>query len=146
MAVKAAPVCKKIWLWLWSVSQTLMLNRSWFSSTVQPESKPEVSVQKDVKSHTSPPVSVCPVSTAKPPRTNTTNATSSPTNTSAAPAASVQVRRKAGMEWGTWGVSLRCAEVAPGSFQCSLPQLCFQHSFFVFLGPCGKAWCGYSGL
>lgn len=62
------------------------------SSAVQPESKPEeVSVQKDVKGHTSPPVSVCPVSAAKPPRTNST---SSPTNTSAAPAVAVQEPRK----------------------------------------------------
>lgn len=62
------------------------------SSAVQPESKPEeVSVQKDVKGHMSPPVSVCPVSAAKPPRTNST---SSPTNTSAAPAVAVQEPRK----------------------------------------------------
>uniref|UniRef100_A0A8C2UED1 La ribonucleoprotein 4 n=1 Tax=Coturnix japonica TaxID=93934 RepID=A0A8C2UED1_COTJA len=70
----------------------LMLRCSSFSSAVQTESKPEeVSVQKDVKSHTSPPASVCPVSAAKPPRTNTT---SSPTNTNAAPAVAVQEPRK----------------------------------------------------
>ncbi|XP_042694202.1 la-related protein 4 isoform X1 [Centrocercus urophasianus] len=77
-----------------SVSSSGQTEAVVLSSTVQPESKPEVSVQKDVKSHTSPPVSVCPVSTAKPPRTNTTTTTSSPTNTSAAPAASVQEPRK----------------------------------------------------
>uniref|UniRef100_A0A8B9NZX8 La ribonucleoprotein 4 n=1 Tax=Apteryx owenii TaxID=8824 RepID=A0A8B9NZX8_APTOW len=60
--------------------------------TVQPDSKPEeVSAQKDVTSHTSPPVSVCPVSAAKLPRTNTT---SSSTNASAAPAVLMQEPRK----------------------------------------------------
>uniref|UniRef100_A0A8C3M5R0 La ribonucleoprotein 4 n=1 Tax=Chrysolophus pictus TaxID=9089 RepID=A0A8C3M5R0_CHRPC len=77
-----------------SVSSSGQTETVVLSSAVQPESKPEVSVQKDVKSHTSPPVSVCPVSTAKPPRTSTTNTTSSPTNTSAAPAVSVQEPRK----------------------------------------------------
>ncbi|XP_062453164.1 la-related protein 4 isoform X1 [Rhea pennata] len=61
-------------------------------STVQPDSKPEeVSAQKDVTSHTSPPASVCPVSAAKLPRTNTT---SSSTNASAAPAGLMQEPRK----------------------------------------------------
>ncbi|XP_068777377.1 la-related protein 4 isoform X2 [Struthio camelus] len=61
-------------------------------STVQPDSKPEeVSAQKAVTSHASPPVSVCPVSAAKPPRTNTI---SSSTNESAAPAALMQEPRK----------------------------------------------------
>ncbi|XP_050770066.1 la-related protein 4 isoform X8 [Gymnogyps californianus] len=61
-------------------------------STVQPDGKPEeVSAQKDVTSHASPPVSVSPVSAAKPPRTNTTSP--SP-NASAAPALLVQEPRK----------------------------------------------------
>ncbi|NXH18721.1 LARP4 protein, partial [Bucco capensis] len=61
-------------------------------STVQPDSKPEeVSAQKDIPSHLSPPVSVSPVSTAKPPRTNLT---SPPANTSSAPALVVQEPRK----------------------------------------------------
>uniref|UniRef100_A0A8C2UEF3 La ribonucleoprotein 4 n=1 Tax=Coturnix japonica TaxID=93934 RepID=A0A8C2UEF3_COTJA len=93
-AVKAVPLCctENMAVALKSVSQALMLRCSSFSSAVQTESKPEeVSVQKDVKSHTSPPASVCPVSAAKPPRTNTT---SSPTNTNAAPAVAVQEPRK----------------------------------------------------
>ncbi|NXA56367.1 LARP4 protein, partial [Nothocercus julius] len=61
-------------------------------STVQPDSKPEeASAQKDVPSHALPAVSVCPVSTAKLPRTN---ATSSSTNASAAPAVLMQEPRK----------------------------------------------------
>uniref|UniRef100_A0A8C2UB42 La ribonucleoprotein 4 n=1 Tax=Coturnix japonica TaxID=93934 RepID=A0A8C2UB42_COTJA len=94
VAVKAVPLCctENMAVALKSVSQALMLRCSSFSSAVQTESKPEeVSVQKDVKSHTSPPASVCPVSAAKPPRTNTT---SSPTNTNAAPAVAVQEPRK----------------------------------------------------
>ncbi|XP_028941086.1 la-related protein 4 isoform X7 [Antrostomus carolinensis] len=61
-------------------------------STVQPDSKPEeVSVQKDVTSHSSPPVSVSPVSAAKPPRTNPTSPS---TSASAAPALLMQEPRK----------------------------------------------------
>ncbi|XP_064354560.1 la-related protein 4 isoform X2 [Dromaius novaehollandiae] len=61
-------------------------------STVQPDGKPEeVSAQKDVTSHTSPPVSVCPASAAKLPRTNTTSPS---TNASAAPAVLMQEPRK----------------------------------------------------
>nr|XP_025044530.1 la-related protein 4 [Pelodiscus sinensis] len=46
-------------------------------STTQTDKKPEaVPAQKDVISHTSPPVSVRPLSAAKPQRTNTTSATS----------------------------------------------------------------------
>lgn len=61
-------------------------------STVQPESKPEeVSAQKEVTSHVSPPVSVSPTSAAKPPRTNTTSPSA---NASAAPALLVQEPRK----------------------------------------------------
>lgn len=61
-------------------------------STVQLDSKAEeVSAQKDVTSHTSPPVSVSPVSAAKPPRTNTTSPS---TGASAAPASTLQEPRK----------------------------------------------------
>ncbi|XP_072703162.1 la-related protein 4 isoform X3 [Ciconia boyciana] len=61
-------------------------------STVQPDSKlEEVSAQKDVTSHASPPVCVSPVSAAKPPRTNTTSPS---TNASAAPALLTQEPRK----------------------------------------------------
>lgn len=127
MAVKAVPFCtsKSMAVALKAVSQTLMLNCSSFSSAVQPESKPEeVSVQKDVKGHTFPPVSVCPVSAAKPPRTNST---SSPTNTSAAPAVAVQVRPSAGMEPGTWG---------------ALPQVCRRSTWDLLSALCHS--CGFS--
>ncbi|KAI1229767.1 hypothetical protein IHE44_0010767 [Lamprotornis superbus] len=61
-------------------------------ATVQPESKPEeVSAPKDVASPASPPASVCPISAAKPPRTNTSSP-SAPA--SAAPALSTQEPRK----------------------------------------------------
>ncbi|RLV86592.1 hypothetical protein DV515_00015887 [Chloebia gouldiae] len=60
--------------------------------TVQPESKPEeVSAPKDVASPASPPASVCPVSAAKPPRTNTSSPSA---QASAAPALSTQEPRK----------------------------------------------------
>uniref|UniRef100_A0A672UDL9 La ribonucleoprotein 4 n=1 Tax=Strigops habroptila TaxID=2489341 RepID=A0A672UDL9_STRHB len=59
---------------------------------VPPESKPEeVSAQKEVTSHASPPVSVSPTSAAKPPRTNTTSPSA---NASAAPALLMQEPRK----------------------------------------------------
>nr|XP_054505200.1 la-related protein 4 isoform X8 [Agelaius phoeniceus] len=61
-------------------------------STVQPESKPEeVSAPKDVASPASPPASVCPISAAKPPRTNTSSPSA---QASAAPALSTQEPRK----------------------------------------------------
>lgn len=61
-------------------------------STVQPESKPEeVSAPKDVASPASPPASVCPVSAAKPPRTNSSSPSAQAT---AAPALSTQEPRK----------------------------------------------------
>ncbi|XP_054253124.1 la-related protein 4 isoform X2 [Indicator indicator] len=61
-------------------------------STVQPDSKPEeVAAQKDVPSRASPPVSVSPVSTAKPPRTNLLSPSVS---ASTAPAVVVQEPRK----------------------------------------------------
>ncbi|NWU24825.1 LARP4 protein, partial [Dyaphorophyia castanea] len=60
-------------------------------STVQPESKPEVCAPKDVASPASPPASVCPVSAAKPSRTN---ASSPSAQASAAPALSTQEPRK----------------------------------------------------
>lgn len=70
------------------------LNCCWFISTVQPESKPEeVSAPKDVASPASPPASVCPVSAAKPPRTNTSSPSA---QAAAAPALSAQVRPRAG--------------------------------------------------
>ncbi|NWQ81575.1 LARP4 protein, partial [Columbina picui] len=56
-----------------------------------PDSKPEeVTAQKEVASHASPPECVSPVSAAKPPRTNTT----SPSSAGAAPAPSLQEPRK----------------------------------------------------
>ncbi|XP_065275551.1 la-related protein 4 isoform X3 [Emys orbicularis] len=61
-------------------------------STTQPDKKPEeVSAQKDVNSHTSPPVSVRPLSAAKPSRTNTT---SSSTNGNAVLTVTIQEPRK----------------------------------------------------
>ncbi|XP_038234675.1 la-related protein 4 isoform X1 [Dermochelys coriacea] len=61
-------------------------------STTQPDKKPEeVSAQKDVNSHTSPSVSVHPLSAAKPSRTNTT---SSSTNANAALTVTIQEPRK----------------------------------------------------
>ncbi|NXO07239.1 LARP4 protein, partial [Oriolus oriolus] len=61
-------------------------------STVQPESKPEeASAPKDVASPASPPASVCPVSAAKPPRSNTSSPSA---QASAAPAVSTQEPRK----------------------------------------------------
>lgn len=69
------------------------MNCCWFISTVQPESKPEVSAPKDVASPASPPASVCPISAAKPARTNTSSPSA---QASAAPALSTQVRPRAG--------------------------------------------------
>lgn len=61
-------------------------------STVQPESKPEeVSAPKDVASPASPPASVCPISAAKPPKTNTSSPSA---QAGAAPALSTQEPRK----------------------------------------------------
>ncbi|XP_074835641.1 la-related protein 4 isoform X2 [Carettochelys insculpta] len=61
-------------------------------STTQADKKPEeVSAQKDVRSHTSPPVSVRPHSAAKPQRTNTT---SSSANGNAALTVTIQEPRK----------------------------------------------------
>ncbi|KAF2976155.1 hypothetical protein EK904_004882, partial [Melospiza melodia maxima] len=58
----------------------------------KPESKPEeVSAPKDVASPASPPASVCPISAAKPPRTNTSSPSA---QASAAPALSTQEPRK----------------------------------------------------
>lgn len=89
------------------------LDCCWFISTVQPESKPEeVSAPKDVASPASPPASVCPVSAAKPPRTNTSSPSA---QASAAPALSTQVRPRAG-NGNDRELSLGCADGAFGSF------------------------------
>ncbi|PKU34097.1 la-related protein 4 isoform x3 [Limosa lapponica baueri] len=99
-------------------------------STVQPDSKAEeASAQKDVTSHTSPPVSVSPVGAAKPPRTNTT---SPPTGASAAPASALQVRpcrEHVGSTGGfLWDVLLEHRD----RLSCRLPQLWCNRSVRVF--------------
>lgn len=95
------------------------LDCCWFISTVQPESKPEeVSAPKDVASPASPPASVCPVSAAKPPRTNTSSPSA---QASAAPALSTQVRPRAGNGNDTGSFLWDVLMVHPGA---SLRSLC----------------------
>lgn len=76
-----------------------------------------MSVQKDVTSHTSPSVSVCPVSAPKPPRTNTTSPS---TNASAAPAVLMQVRSRAGAEWTTWGAFTQVCRCSTWGLFCAV--------------------------
>uniref|UniRef100_A0A8D2J0E2 La ribonucleoprotein 4 n=1 Tax=Varanus komodoensis TaxID=61221 RepID=A0A8D2J0E2_VARKO len=66
-------------------------NASGLSATQPDKKQEEVHLQKEVASQTSPPSSVCPLSTVKSPRTNTTSST---TSGNVLPAVTVQEPRK----------------------------------------------------